>query len=297
DPREEELARLECLALVGARPDHAWALSERRADVRRAAYVDLCAEVLARAPTVEGLLDAVAGLELVAEAFRIHLERSPGEPRHPSLEIVRDLADRLRGRPNLIEPQVEFLAYRTAEAWFFGRIVGKSERSWVRHIKKPHSYSSSLPTRFARAVVNIAARPGSRLLDPCCGAGTVLLEAAAVGIEAHGLDIKPALVYASRTNLRHFGYTARVEVGDARTATGHYDAAIVDLPYGRNSAAARGLHEAIVTHLREVAPHLVVVSEADLSDALPRWGWLPWGQARVPKGPHLVRWVFACRRA
>jgi SAM-dependent methyltransferase len=80
--------------------------------------------------------------------------------------------------------------------------------------------SGPLPATVAAAMVELAgdpagvspASPGRILLDPCCGAGTILAEAAAAGWTAEGSDIDPAAVEAAS----RAGAGAPVQLGDAR---------------------------------------------------------------------------------
>jgi tRNA G10 N-methylase Trm11 len=80
--------------------------------------------------------------------------------------------------------------------------------------------SGPLPATVAAAMVQLAgdptaaspASPGRILLDPCCGAGTILAEAAAAGWTAEGSDIDAAAVETA-------GRAATgvpVQLGDAR---------------------------------------------------------------------------------
>ena len=80
--------------------------------------------------------------------------------------------------------------------------------------------SGLLPVTVAAAMVQLAGdaaavsprSPGRILLDPCCGAGTILAEAAAAGWRAEGSDINPAAVEtASRS-----AAGVPVQLGDAR---------------------------------------------------------------------------------
>ena len=73
-------------------------------------------------------------------------------------------------------------------------IVGEYERNdyeWHIHDKKPYSYSNSLSLRVSRALVNIAVKNnlGCKLIDPCCGVGTVIIDALSMGINVKGYEI------------------------------------------------------------------------------------------------------------
>ncbi len=92
-----------------------------------------------------------------------------------------------------------------------------------------------LPPALAAAMVDLAGAPGRvgrTLLDPCCGAGTVLAEALAAGWAVEGTDIDAAAVEAAVRNAPE----ATVQLGDARELLlpDDYVAACVSrLPSGR----------------------------------------------------------------
>jgi tRNA G10 N-methylase Trm11 len=69
-------------------------------------------------------------------------------------------------------------------------------------------------------------------VDPCCGSGTILAEALAVGWQVRGTDIDPAAVATARHNVPE----ASIEQGDARTiglADGSVSACVSNLPFGQ----------------------------------------------------------------
>ena len=80
------------------------------------------------------------------------------------------------------------------------------------------------------------AAPRVEVLDPCCGAGTILIEAALLGAEVRGGDNDPAAIVATRANARGAGVNARVQRWDARhlpLADGACPAMVANLPWGR----------------------------------------------------------------
>lgn len=73
-----------------------------------------------------------------------------------------------------------------------------------------------LPPKLAQMMINLAApRPKGRLLDPFCGTGVVLQEAALLGFRAYGSDIEPTLVNMSQKNAAWLGQQWDLEIGDA----------------------------------------------------------------------------------
>ncbi|NIP34812.1 MAG: methyltransferase domain-containing protein, partial [Thermoplasmata archaeon] len=84
---------------------------------------------------------------------------------------------------------------------------------------RPFSHPISLHPKYARAMVNLAKVPlGGRILDPFCGTGGVLIEAALLGYEPLGSDIDPRMVEGSRRNLEAMGLQAGLEVADVSDA-------------------------------------------------------------------------------
>jgi site-specific DNA-methyltransferase (cytosine-N4-specific) len=65
-----------------------------------------------------------------------------------------------------------------------------------------HEYRGKFNPQMARAIGNLVGlRPGDWVLDPFCGSGTTLLEAAHIGWNAVGVDINPLGVEITRAKL------------------------------------------------------------------------------------------------
>jgi 23S rRNA G2445 N2-methylase RlmL len=91
---------------------------------------------------------------------------------------------------------------------------------------------AALRPTVAAAMVALAGEPGLPLLDPCCGAGTILSEASVSGWDVRGIDIDPEAVKAARRNARD----GQVHPGDARElpfAPRSTAACVSNLPFGR----------------------------------------------------------------
>jgi SAM-dependent methyltransferase len=64
-----------------------------------------------------------------------------------------------------------------------------------------HRYWARKPSNVLAAYVQELVPPGGRVIDPFCGSGVFLSEAARAGVEAHGFDINPVAVLLSRITL------------------------------------------------------------------------------------------------
>jgi 23S rRNA G2445 N2-methylase RlmL len=84
----------------------------------------------------------------------------------------------------------------------------------------------------AAAMVRAAGRRPGRLLDPCCGTGTILREAQDLGWRPQGSDIDPEAVDIARTNVPG----AAIQHADVHRLPhpdGTFDAVVSNLPFGR----------------------------------------------------------------
>ena len=133
-------------------------------------------------------------------------------------EVAREIGRHLRGKAEMRRPEQWFAVTELGGRWLFGH-CSYGEAVWLQHQQKPQNYSTALSTRVARAVVNIAVPEvaGTKAIDPCCGIGTVLVEAMSMGIDIVGCDINPLAVRGARVNLEHFGMPNVVSIADMRT--------------------------------------------------------------------------------
>ncbi|MGH3827372.1 MAG: TRM11 family SAM-dependent methyltransferase, partial [Pseudonocardiaceae bacterium] len=84
----------------------------------------------------------------------------------------------------------------------------------------------------AAAMIRLAGESPGRMLDPCCGSGTLLEEALSVGWQAVGSDLDPEAVAIARENVPQ----AVVEPADVLTLPhddATFDAVVSNLPFGR----------------------------------------------------------------
>ena len=61
-----------------------------------------------------------------------------------------------------------------------------------------HRYSGKFIPPIAARAIGLLSRPGDRIVDPYCGSGTTLLEAALAGRRATGVDLNPLAVLIAR---------------------------------------------------------------------------------------------------
>lgn len=93
---------------------------------------------------------------------------------------------------------------------------------------KRDAFVGMLPPKLAQIIVNLAVGPGSassttRILDPFCGTGVILQEAALMGYSVYGTDLSEKMIRYSRDNLNwlkdshHVDFDWYLHEGDAMT--------------------------------------------------------------------------------
>lgn len=140
-----------------------------------------------------------------------------------------------------------------------------------RWYQRAHLPGALKPSVAAALVLLAQTTATTNVLDPCCGSGTILIEAALQGAIVCGGDSNPLAVAATQTNLAAAGVKASVQQWDATSlpiADAAVDRVIANLPWGRQvqvQEALPSLHQRIFKQMRRVlAPlgRLVLLTNA-----------------------------------
>lgn len=224
-------------------------------------------EVIYESDSYEDIVDQIKKNPLKAPNFLVkYVDLSPNDlGRTEKKAYCKGLGLHIIGFPSFESPENTFGIAHHEGTWYFGPLEER-DPLWKRHLKKPKSYSSSLGLNLAKSLVNIAGQGDNKktLIDPCCGAGTVLLEAVVAGYNIKGREINEKVAQDARDNLKHFAYDVQVDTGDIRDINEHYDACIVDLPYGNFSPTSESEVKHIIEHAARIADRLVLVSSKDI---------------------------------
>ncbi len=127
--------------------------------------------------------------------------------------------------------------------WPCGQATAKTQRAG-RYLPATSVHPAKMLPELARRIITTYSKPGELVVDPMCGIGTTLIEAALLGRHAIGVELEPRWATLARRNLAYaldpdHGSTVEVREGDARTLpallgalAGTVDLIATSPPYG-----------------------------------------------------------------
>jgi tRNA G10 N-methylase Trm11 len=234
--------------------------------------------------------------ELQRDLFKVVYVETTGDALGYSEQraVEREVGAEIRGKAEMRKPEYLFGIACVEGYWLFGE-CHTNKAIWLEHNTKPQQYSTALSTRMARAVANITVPfpDGVKAIDPCCGIGTVLIEALSMGIDMIGSDINPLAVRGARNNLAHFGLPEAVAIQDMRDLTGRYDAAVLDMPYNLCSVLSTQEQLAMLESLKRLAGRAVIISTEVIDQQVEQAGFHIVDRCVARKG-NFCRHVLVC---
>ena len=282
-------------------PGQNYVVSDVAVEPSRSPFIRERVNVVCAAQSLEELLAFVANYSVENRSFKIVCingkvigpEPKMGHVKRQQLEIA--VGEPIEGEVDLHEPDVELAVAKVGELYYFGELV-HGEAVWRRHIERPVPYSTALSTKHARALVNITAPilDKVRLIDPCCGVGTVVIEALSMGANIIGRDMNWFVASGSRSNIEHFGYKGTIELGPIEEITDTFDAAIIDMPYNLFTHSSEVDRQSIIHSARGIAKRVVFVSSEDLTQLIQEQQFTITDFCTIQK-QQFVRNVYVCK--
>jgi len=253
------------------------------------AYTRFASELVGRTtasvPDAVSLLDAAnVGIEGTVAVRAVDVRGTAGiDTQRAERELGGVLTDR-GFAVDLDDPDFVLRAVFSHDTCALGWLVAESTRDFSsrKPTDRPFFQPGSMDPMLARALVNLAgAGEGTRLLDPMCGTGGVLIEAGLVGAYPLGNDAQEKMARGARRNLSEYVDDFDTWRGDATRLPlrdDSVDAVVFDAPYGRQSKiethTLRDLVTGALSEARRVSTgRCVLVADRDWRDAAESAGW------------------------
>lgn len=299
---EKDLCQLEMRAFFGKDSNGKVLKSSRAIDPGRSPFIKERIELLFERAEFADIVKQAAELDMEDSTFKVIFPKINGlaATEQVDFEEKRDMERQIgfviKGKADVHNPDIIFGLIPFNGRWHFG-IYQFSESVWFKHQQKPREYSTALSTKTARAIANIAVPDpkGVKAIDPCCGIGTVLVEALSMGIDIVGRDINPLVVDGSRENIAHFGLSGSVDLGAIADIEERYDVAIIDMPYNLYTHATPDEQQEILKHALPVTEKLLVVTIEPIDHMIERAGFTIIDRC-IAKKSLFLREILVCEK-
>ena len=293
---EESLCKMEIKCLFNKQLEEKHLFSDTYVDPSRSPFIKKCISIMYTAETIKQIIDYIIMDKLTSVNYKVAYINATDEPIgfHEGRSIEFEVGFNILGEAEMKNPKIIFGISKVANKWIFGECESNTS-DWLFHNKKPFSYSNALKVNVCRALVNIAV--GNNLsysvVDPCCGIGTVLIEAISMDINIKGYEINPYIGKNAKTNLRYFGYEDVITIADINDIQKKFDVAIVDLPYGIFTQITTGEQLAIMESTRRIADRMVIITFEDMEQQITSVGFRINDRCTVSKGT-FKRHIYIC---
>lgn len=291
---EQEICALEMNALFGDVIKDKLFFHAKNVDEGRSIFIKWKIDILYQDTCYEDLCQKLREAQLYYEDFKIQYIKN--ETCHmdykKTLMICKDMAECMDGSCDMHHPKLVFAITKVKDQWVFG-FYHQNNETWRKHDDKPFTYSYSLSVRDARTCLNIlmGQELHKTLVDPCCGIGTVVLEALSMNIDVKGYDINREVVRQAKKNLMYYQYQDVIECRDMHTLEEHFDCAFMDIPYGVYTPVTRQQQVDLIKSCRRLCNRALIITFEPMDNVMLDAGFSMIQKARVIK-QRFTRYIY-----
>lgn len=264
---ERDLCALEMKYLFNSNFHEKIVFSNKKIEPSLSPFIKKRLEVIYKVKSFNEIIEHLEKSPILINDFKVkYLKLSDNDTHFKNRRsICKEVGLRFKGMPCFTDPKTTYGISFYEENWYFGEMV-ENNGSWIKHKEKPCSYSSSLPVRVAKVIINLASDGDvtKRLVDPCCGVGTVLLEGFLGGYNIKGWEINNKVSENAKENLSYYNYDVEVTCGDIKDINEFFDASIVDLPYGMVCKKSEESQLNIIENAKRISKRVILISSVDI---------------------------------
>ena len=294
---ERELCKMEMRCLFNREINEKYFFSDIDINASKSPFIKSKIKIIYSDEFLDRMVRKIKEDNLSYDDFKVsYVKSEQGDVQYEDrLEATRKIGFVVNGYPDMHKPRNPLAVTKINGLWIFGEYE-RNDFKWQKHNDKPYSYSNALGLRMARALVNIAMKDNEEgtLIDPCCGVGTVVIEALDLGIKVKGCEISKQIAYNARENVEFLGYLRDTIVCyDMHKIKDKYDSAIIDIPYGLFSPGTLEEQKAIIHTARNICEKMVIVTFEDMEKFIVEAGFSVIDKCVVPKG-NFKRHILVC---
>jgi len=293
---EKSLCKMEIKCLFNKLLVEKHIFSDIYVDPSRSPFIKKSISIMYTGDTMQQIIDQIVKDKLTSTNYKVAYINATDEIMsfHEGRSIEFNIGFNILGEAQMKKPDITFGITKVENKWIFGECENNTS-DWLFHNKKPFSYSNALKVKVCRALVNIAVgnNLGYSVVDPCCGIGTILIEAISIGISIKGYEINPYIGKNAKANLKYFGYEDVITIGDMNNIENKFNVAIVDLPYGIFTQITTAQQLAIMESTRRIADRMVIITFEDMKEQITSVGFHINDRCTVSKGT-FKRHIYIC---
>lgn len=268
DSNQRELVKMESRHIFDKEEKDKILFSNIKIEPSSSAFIKRRLDIILYNENYDTLIHDIKKENIRVEGFKVEYFVLNGDKTEYAdrLDKLKDIGYSIEGIPDYYNPTITYALCKFQDVWYFG-VLTKNDFAWEKHKQKPHSFCNSISLNVAKALINIASKVDKkkRLIDTCCGVGTIMLEACFEGYSIEGCEINWKLCAQARENLAHFNYKAEVYRSDIKDVNKKYDAAIIDLPYNLFSYADDTILLNIIKSAAKITDRVVIASTTDIT--------------------------------
>lgn len=294
---EKDLCMLEMKSFFKKLPTNKHLFSDIFINPSRSGFIKEMISIIYKEDSLEKIVANIKNHHLCYDKFKIHYIKLDSDKisYKERMDSLKKTGYVITGSPDMHNPEICLGLIKINNQWIFGE-YHKNDFEYHIHDRKPYSYSNALSSKLARTLVNIAVQNNTniKLIDPCCGIGTVVIEALSMDLNITGYEINENIAQNAQRNLEFFGYDNVITCGDMHNISEHYDSAIIDIPYGLFSPTTHENQIAIIQTARRISDKLILVAFEDMSQDLTNAHFKIIEKCSTKKGS-FTRYIFICK--
>lgn len=295
EPHNEQLIKYEMSCLFNQVGMDDYLISDYQLNPNRSYSINYRIDIMCSGDSVDYLISQIEQLRLYYEGFKIEFidVKSDIMEYQTRIDYCIQIADLIDGYGQMKNPAITFVVTELEGVWYFGQLI-RNDRSFEQLQTKLHTYSHSMSCELSRTVVNIACgQEQPTIIDPCCGIGTVLAEAAQMNFTIEGNELNWQIYHKAKENMNFLGLNVPITHGDMHDIVKLYDVSILDIPYGLMSKTSTELQTGLISKCYEISEKLILIANEDSLPLIANTKWKILTKIDVPKANYkFTRYVY-----
>lgn len=293
---EESLCKMEMKCLFNKVSKEKHFFSYHYVDPSRSPFIKLCISVIYTGNSLEDIVHQLVLDKTSWENFKVSYinygDETLGHKERRKIEY--EIGQNINGEAEMKDPELLLGITKVNGKWILGKYA-KNEPDWILHNRKPYSYCNAISSRVSRALVNIAVCNNLKctVVDPCCGIGTVVMEALSLGFNIKGFEINSLIAANAKANLEYFNYKNVITEGNMHNIEDKFDVSIIDIPYGLFSPTTLKEQVDIMNTARRISAKMVIVTFENMDEYITSSGFNIVDRCHISKGK-FKRYITIC---